>query len=94
MHKIVTEELIGKKTRIKTSTMPEIVGKEGTVINETMKTITIKTKEKELIIPKKECTFEFEYHGKWVTVRGKDLAFRPEERIKKHWRNMHGKMRR
>ena len=88
------EELIGRKVRIKKSSMPELEGIKGTVTGETMKTLRIKTNGKEITVPKNNCTFEFERKGSWIEVKGKDIMFRPEERIKKHWRKMHARMRR
>jgi len=89
---LTMDELIGLRVRVSKSTQPEMVGLTGTVADETMKTLTIQTGKKEVIIPKKDATFEFEYEGRWETVAGNDILFRPDERVKKNWRKMHGRM--
>ena len=90
----VMGELIGLKVTIKKSSQSRLAGISGTIIDETLKMFVIGTGEKELKIPKKDCVFEFVVSGKKIGVDGKKLAYRPEDRIKKHWRKYDGRMQR
>lgn len=69
------KELIGKKIKIIESKNKTNKGIKGKVIDETKNTITIDDKK----FIKKNITFEID--GK--IIEGKDIMFRPEERIKK-----------
>ncbi len=75
---LVRHELIGLEAEIaKTKT-------NGKIINETQKTLTIRTDKKEIIVAKNECKFIITLPtGTIVEVEGKLLLGRPEERIKK-----------
>ena len=85
---ILVGELIGKQVKITNSSRQEIIGIEGTIIDETMKMLIIKTTEKEIKVPKKHTVFDF--NG--TKINGEMLNFRPHERIKKYWRKIHGGM--
>jgi ribonuclease P protein subunit POP4 len=80
---IVKEEFIGKHVRIKESTDPNWLNKSGLIIDETKNTFLIEIKNKKKRITKKTATFEFEYMGKKIKIKGSRLNFRPEDRIKK-----------
>ena len=75
---LVRHELIGLEAEIaKTKT-------KGKIINETQKTLTIRTDKKETIVAKNECKFIITLPtGTIIEVEGKLLLGRPEERIKK-----------
>ena len=84
-NKELVENFIGKKIKVIKSTSKEVVGKEGKVIDETMKTFVIEEADgKESKILKKELVFMVD--GK--EVNGNSLMFRPVERIKKNWRKV------
>ncbi len=87
---ILMGELIGEKVKITKSVRKELIGVEGTIIDETLNTFVIEKAKKEIVVPKKLCTFKVSGQE----VEGKDLLFRPEDRIKKYWRKFDGTMRR
>ena len=81
---IVRHELIGLPVKIIKSTNPSNVGIEGKVIDESRNTITIQTKKGKRNFVKEQCTFSFELpDGERVSVDGRVLVARPEDRIKK-----------
>jgi RNase P/RNase MRP subunit p29 len=84
--KVLVEELIGKQVKIINSSRQELIGIKGTIIDETMKLLTIKTKEKEIKVPKEHSVFDF--NG--TVIEGEKLKYRPHERIKKYWRKING----
>ena len=71
------EELIGKKIKIIDSKNKSLIGIKGFVINETKNLIFIENGKLRKVI-KDQCVFDVE--GK--IIEGKDIAKRPEERIK------------
>jgi ribonuclease P protein subunit POP4 len=76
-------ELIGLKARVHES--PDASKKKifGKIVNETMNTLTIETKDGEKIVPKKEVVLKLSLpNKKTVLVEGKNIVFRPEDRIK------------
>jgi len=80
---ITKHELIGLEIKVVKSTNESLVGKQGTIIDETKNTITIKENNKETKLLKTAIVFETEINGKTVQVDGKEIAKRPEDRIKK-----------
>ena len=84
---ILMGELIGKQIKVIKSTSKEQTGKTGKIIDETLKTIIIETPEKEVKLPKKDCTFLIE----GIEIQGKEILYRPEDRIKKYWRKFNDK---
>ena len=82
-NRIVKDEFIGRHVKIKECTDPTFVNVSGTVIDETKNTFLIETKDKQKRIAKNTATFEFEYKGKKITVKGSRLMYRSEDRIKK-----------
>ena len=77
---LIKHELIGLKCKVVRSSNPEIKGIEGTVIDETKNMITIEKNDKRTKVPKKDATFQFELE-KSVSVNGKQLIGRPEDRV-------------
>jgi len=55
----------------------------GTVVDETRNTFVIHDGVKDIVVPKRPNEFTFTYQGEKVMVRGEDVAFRPEDRIKR-----------
>jgi RNase P/RNase MRP subunit p29 len=72
-------EFIGKRVKVVFSPCVERIGIEGTIIDERKEVFVIHTNNKYLTIPKRYHVFEFA-EGK---IKGDDIAFRPEDRIKK-----------
>lgn len=72
------EELIGKKISVIESKNNSLVGIKGVVVDETKNLVFIETEEGIKKIAKDQCVFDIE--GK--RIQGKDIAKRPEERIK------------
>jgi ribonuclease P protein subunit POP4 len=81
--KLAREELIGLHVKIKECDDPNWIGKSGLIINETKKTFLIEINGQEKMIAKKTAKFEFDYEGKQITLDGKKIVYRPENRIKK-----------
>lgn len=75
-------ELIGLQVEVAKATDPSHVGVKGRVVDETMKTLVIEQEGREKMIQKKGTVFRFDTRG-GVEVRGEDILFRPEERIKR-----------
>jgi len=81
---LIRHELIGLDAQVGSSRDLSKKGVCGKIIDETQKTITIRTDKKETIIAKKECKFMIKIpSGETVEVDGSLLYGRPEERIKK-----------
>ncbi|HUS99656.1 MAG TPA: ribonuclease P protein subunit [Candidatus Thermoplasmatota archaeon] len=80
---ITSDELIGRMVTIIDCTDPSWVNQSGLIIDETQHTFLIESKKKQKRIAKQTATFAFEYHGKKTIVKGTQLVYRPEERIKK-----------
>ena len=72
-------ELIGLKCKVVHASNPEIIGIEGTVTDESKNMITIEN-DKTRMIPKRNAIFQFELEES-VTVDGKHLIGRPEDRV-------------
>ncbi len=90
---IVMGELIGRDIQIIRCTQKSLIGIKGTIIDETLKILVVDTGEKELKVPKKDCVFRFKTDNREIDVDGKKLSYRPEDRIKKHWRKYNAGMR-
>lgn len=71
-------EFIGLPIRIADATDATLQGVKGTIIDETKNTFVIQNDGKKRV-PK--CHAVFEIDG--VEVRGDDIAYRPEDRIRK-----------
>ena len=89
-HNIRGHEIIGLAVTVSESTDRTRIGITGMVMDETHHTLVIcgnhKTKKATYVLPKKECVFLFDVNGEKVAVPGKDIAKRPEDRVK-GWRN-------
>lgn len=78
----MTEELIGLGVEVVRSTRRELVGLRGKIVDETLNTFVVEASGREKRVPKELCVFRF---AGGVEIDGRDLAYRPEERIKKYW---------
>ncbi len=83
---LATRELIGLEVTVTKSTDPSLRGKKGTVVDETMKTITIRTAAGEKLLNKSAVTIRVEFPSESIEIDGTELLQRPEERLKKLWR--------
>ena len=80
---IVLNELIGLRTVVLNSLDKKQKGLEGTVIDETKNTLRIETGQGERKIVKASCTFRFFLGKQSFVVEGREIGFRPHERIEK-----------
>jgi len=78
---IKNHELIGLNVCVSESSDPGRINLKGKVIDETKNTIVILVGDKEKVVPKKECVFEFDIDEK-VKINGKEIIKKPEDRIK------------
>ncbi len=83
---LATRELIGLEATVAKSTDPSLRGKKGTIVDETMKTLTIRTAAGEKLLNKSAVTIRVDFPGESIEIEGTELLQRPEERLKKLWR--------
>lgn len=76
-------ELIGLEVEVLEATGKEYLGIKGRVVDETRNTITVEQGGTEKMVPKDCCRFRFVEGREAHIVSGKDIKFRPEDRIKK-----------
>lgn len=77
---LVRHELIGLDVQLVDGSNPQIIGKNGTIINETRSMFTLKTKNGIRNVPKNLNSWKFKI-DEGVTVDGKLLTKRPFERL-------------
>ncbi|MCX6802944.1 MAG: ribonuclease P protein subunit [Candidatus Diapherotrites archaeon] len=98
---IFGHEIIGLEVKVIKSSDGQREGIYGRVVDETRNTFTILgthaekkaekeigkkvVEDKEYIVPKNECVFEFNLGGEKVIVKGNDVLKKPEDRAKE-WR--------
>jgi RNase P/RNase MRP subunit p29 len=81
---LLADEFIGCKIKVLFSPCLSRIGIEGVVIDERKHIFIIQTSRKKVVIPKQYHVFELIFpDGSNVVVKGEDITFRPEERIKK-----------
>jgi len=80
---LMRDELIGLPVKIISSQDPRWDNKEGVIVDETKNTFIIKIDDKEKRIAKNIAVFEFIYDDKKIRINGKEIMYRPEDRIKK-----------
>lgn len=84
---LLNHELIGLKVKIVQSKNETLVGKKGSVVDETKHTFLLresnKKEKKESKVIKKDSTFSFDVGGKNIEVKGENLVGNPWERLKK-----------
>ncbi len=76
-------EFIGLEAEVVESTCPEYTGIRGRVVDETKNMLVIEQGGAEKRVPKDCCQFRFFEGPRTHVVSGKDIKFRPEDRIKK-----------
>ena len=78
---ISRHEFIGLETQIVNSSNQQVIGLNGTIINETKSMFTINTRKGIKKIPKSTNEWKFSIQGKESIVNGSKIAKRPFERI-------------
>ena len=77
-------ELIGLPVRVAAASDGGLVGLAGTVVDETLRTLTVRVADgREVRLSKPGATFEFTAPQGKVLVAGAAIEFRPEDRTKK-----------
>lgn len=86
---VFRHEFIGLTVEVTDSTNEGLIGLHGIIIDETRNTIKIDTGKDEKIIPKDSVTLLFTLpEGEKVSIDGKVILARPEDRIKKKFRKI------
>ncbi|MFH0738002.1 MAG: ribonuclease P protein subunit [Candidatus Micrarchaeota archaeon] len=82
---LLLSTFIGLEVEISNSSQRELIGLNGTIVDETKNLIVIeKSDGKEVKVPKVSSRFKFTVdNGEKMEVEGKRIAFRPHERPKK-----------
>ena len=78
---ISRHEFIGLDTKIINSSNSQVVGLNGTIINETKSMFTLNTQKGMKMIPKLTNDWGFSIKGKNLIVKGTTITKRPHERI-------------
>lgn len=77
-------ELIGLECEVLESRDPTLKSLKGKVIDETKNVIIVQASDKLIHIPKNIATFNFKLPSSaTVTIAGRGLTFRPEDRVSK-----------
>ncbi|MFQ6060055.1 MAG: ribonuclease P protein component 1 [Thermoplasmata archaeon] len=79
---ICKHELIGLPVEVVKATHPGYVGMKGLVVDETKNTIVLEIGNAQKVIPKSGTRFRFSVPES-VEVDGRNLMFRPQDRIRK-----------
>ncbi|MCD4740384.1 ribonuclease P protein subunit [archaeon] len=88
LKQLAEHTIIGLKCEITNSSQRNIVGLKGKIIDETLNTITIETKNGEKQIQKKTTTFQIHFPTETIEIKGTTLTQRPHERLRKIWRKI------
>jgi ribonuclease P protein subunit POP4 len=80
---ILRHELIGLEIKITGSSNKALIGMLGRIVDETRNTITLAVGEKLKKVPKAQIVFETAINNQVVSVDGKMLVGRPEDRAKR-----------
>ncbi|HEX9909089.1 MAG TPA: ribonuclease P protein subunit [Thermoplasmata archaeon] len=76
-------EFIGLEAEVVESSCAEYVGIKGRVVDETKNMLRIERDGVERSVPKDCCKFRFADGPRTHIISGKDIKFRPEDRIKR-----------
>ena len=86
---VFRHEFIGLSVEVTESTNEGLIGLHGIIIDETRNTITVETNDTEKMIPKDNVIFLFTLpDGSQVSIDGKVIVARPEDRIKKKFKKI------
>lgn len=80
---IKIHELIGMEIEIIKSISKPYLGIKGKIINERKNVFMIETNGKEKKIPKKGNVFQFKIGKEKVNVKGDEICYSPEDRLKR-----------
>jgi len=80
---LIAHELIGLECEVVSSPNKFEEGIKGEIVDETMKTLLIKTQTGLKRIEKKSRSFRIKFRGDNFIVNGDIILYRPEDRIKK-----------
>ena len=83
---ILMHEFIGLHCKIVGSGNKYSIGLEGKIIDESMKTITLKTSSDKKVVEKKGAIFRMDLGKQKVDIDGNFIVARPEDRIKKKFK--------
>ena len=78
---ISRHEFIGLDTKVIDSNNSQVIGLNGTIINETKSMFTLNTEKGTKMIPKLTNDWGFSIKGKNLIVKGTTITKRPHERI-------------
>jgi len=78
---ILQHEFIGLNTHIVESTNSQIIGLNGTIINETKSMFTLNTKNGIKLIPKSNSIWKFSLNNEKISVDGSKIQKRPFDRL-------------
>ena len=81
--RLIRDELIGLPVTICRCTDPTWLNKSGVIVDETKNTFLIEVNGTIKRIAKNIATFEFQVNEEKIRIDGKDIMYRPEDRIKK-----------
>lgn len=79
---IYMHEFLGLKVKVSEGNVNERKGLFGVVVDETKNTLKIESTRKELVVPKAGKVFEFMLGNEIVKVKGNDVAYSPQQRLK------------
>ena len=80
--------LIGLNCEVVNSSQRSLVGVQGRIIDETLKTLTVATQQGEKKIQKDTVTLRVDFPTERAIIEGEDLLQRPQERLRKLWRKL------
>ncbi|MFW6194077.1 MAG: ribonuclease P protein component 1 [Halobacteriota archaeon] len=80
---VIAHEWVGRKVVVDESPNKFEVGLEGEIVDETLNTFTLKTEKNLKTVAKRNRIFKVAFMGKYMSVNGNYLCFRPEDRIKR-----------
>jgi len=78
---IIHHEFIGLKTQIVESANSQIIGLNGTIINETKSMFTLNTTKGIKFIPKSNSVWKFNLTNEKISVDGSKIQKRPFDRL-------------
>lgn len=79
---IYGQEFLGRTLEVVESTNASLKTIRGAILKETKNTFHVKTQQKEVVVPKSQCTFRIHYGQGTFTLMGKLICMRPENRLK------------
>lgn len=80
---ILRHELIGLNVKVVRATGKSLSGTTGVIIDETRNMLTIRSRQRKIMVPKDIATFRFSLpNGVRVDVDGERLVAKPENRLK------------